>query len=55
MSDKKQEPKQEKTQPAKDKPNPYPLRNSDYSDEQKNVTAIERSIEDNKQFYNRFK
>ena len=26
MSDKKQVPKQEKTQPAKDKPNPYPLR-----------------------------
>lgn len=26
MSDKKQEPKQEKSQPAKDKPNPYPLR-----------------------------
>lgn len=49
MSDKKQEIKRpEKSQPVQDKPKPYPLRNSDYSDEQKNVTAIERSVEDNK-------
>ncbi|MBI4681125.1 MAG: hypothetical protein HY753_08010 [Nitrospirae bacterium] len=49
MSDKKQEIKQlEKSQSKQDKPKPYPLRNSDYSDEQKNVTGIERSIEDNK-------
>ena len=49
MSDKKQEIKRpEKSQPVQDKPKPYPLRSSEYTDNQKNVTTIERPIEENK-------
>jgi hypothetical protein len=49
MSDKKQEIKRpEKSQPVQDKPKPYPLRNSEYTDNQKNVATIEHLIEKNK-------
>lgn len=49
MSDKKQEIKRpKKSQPVQDKPKPYPLRSSEYIDNQKNVTTIKQQVEDNK-------